>query len=190
MAQKVNVMLVDDLNGSQASDTVTFGLDGRTYEIDLSEANAAKLRDTFAPYAASARRIGGRRVRRAAAPGTAANGTTNGGKADTATDRARTAAIRAWASETGLDVSTRGRIPNSVIDAYNNRDAQRATNEPASAPDPRPKEATAKKPAAKKASATPAPTAAKPPTSKATAPKKRRQTKKVTDPFNPEAATS
>lgn len=186
MAQKVNVMLVDDLDGSQASGTVTFGLDGRTYEIDLSEANAAKLRDTFATYSAAARHIGGR-ARRPAAQGTALNGTANDGKVTIAAAE-RTAAIREWAREAGLDVSTRGRIPNSIIEAYDNRDAQPAT--PTPTPAPLPKAAAAKKTATTKAPAAQAPAANKAPASKATAAKKPRRTKKVADPFNPEAATA
>ena len=182
-------MLVDDLDGSQASGTVTFGLDGRTYEIDLSEANAAKLRDTFATYSAAARHIGGR-ARRPAAQGTALTGTANDGKVTiAAADRARTAAIREWARQAGLDVSTRGRIPNSIIEAYDNRDAQPATPAPTPTPAPLPKATATKKPATKKAPATQAPAAHKAPASQATAAKKPRRTKKVADPFNPEAAT-
>jgi hypothetical protein len=189
MAQKVNVMLVDDLDGSEASGTVTFGLDGRTYEIDLSEANTATLRDTLATYTAAARRLGGR-ARRSAAQDSV-NGTATSGKSTTSVaDRARTAAIREWAREAGLDVSTRGRIPNSVIEAYDNRDARPA------APAPTPKAAdakkpAAKKPAAKKAAEAPAPVEKKAADSEATTAKKpRRAAKKVADPFNPEAATA
>ncbi|TQM11671.1 Lsr2 protein [Pseudonocardia kunmingensis] len=139
MAQKVTVMLVDDLDGTRASDTVAFGLDGRSYEIDLSEANAAKLRDTMAVYAAAGRRTGGR-ARRATAPDTTQNGAAESSTAATpAADRARTAAIREWAREAGLDVSTRGRIPNSVTEAYDNREARPATSDPAPAPAPAPK---------------------------------------------------
>jgi len=60
MAQRVQVQMVDDLDGSEASQTVPFSLDGVTYEIDLSEENASALRDELARYVASARRIGGR----------------------------------------------------------------------------------------------------------------------------------
>jgi hypothetical protein len=204
MAQKVNVMLVDDLDGSEASGTVTFGLDGRTYEIDLSEANTATLRDTLATYTAAARKLGGR-ARRSAAQDTALNGAATSGKATSVADRARTAAIREWAREAGLDVSTRGRIPNSVIEAYDNRDAQPAAPAPTPAAAPLPdtadpktadpktadaKKPAARKPAAKKAAETPAPAEKKTADSEATVAKKPRRAKKVADPFNPEAATA
>ena len=61
MAQRVKIILEDDLDGSTADETVTFGLDGVTYEIDLSAANAAKLRDDFASWVGHARRSGGRK---------------------------------------------------------------------------------------------------------------------------------
>ena len=60
MAQKVQVILADDLDGGAAEETVSFALDGVSYEIDLSTSNAAKMRDTFAQYTGTARKIGGR----------------------------------------------------------------------------------------------------------------------------------
>ena len=59
MAQRVHVVLVDDIDGSDAGETVTFGLDGSTYEIDLNEKNATALREALAPYVGHARRSGG-----------------------------------------------------------------------------------------------------------------------------------
>jgi hypothetical protein len=109
VAQQVNVVLVDDLDGSEAGETVVFGLDGTTYEIDLSEKNAKKLRDSVALYVASARRTGGRRgaARTAGrAPSTAAS---------TSTD---TASVREWAKAQGYGVSDRGRISAEILDAY------------------------------------------------------------------------
>jgi hypothetical protein len=109
MAQQVNVVLVDDLDGSEAGETVVFGLDGTTYEIDLSEKNAKKLRDSVALYVASARRTGGRRgaARTAGrAPSTATATTTD------------TASVRTWAKTEGYDVSDRGRISAEILDAY------------------------------------------------------------------------
>ena len=66
MAQKVNIVLVDDLDGSEAAETVSFGLDGTSYEIDLNDKNARGLRDALASYVGHARKAGGsaRRVRR------------------------------------------------------------------------------------------------------------------------------
>jgi len=102
MAQQVNIVLVDDIDGSDAEETVTFALDGKEYEIDLSAKNAAKLRDAFAPYVGHARRAAGRRR--------GARGTTAGG--------ASPADIRAWARENGFDVPDRGRVSSEVRDAY------------------------------------------------------------------------
>jgi hypothetical protein len=113
MAQKVDVRFVDDLDGSEASGTVTFALDGRAYEIDLSDDNAARLRDSLATFIAAARRTGSRRSR--AQRGTASEAP----PAPTRPSREATAAIRTWARENGHEVSERGRIPKAVIEAYN-----------------------------------------------------------------------
>jgi hypothetical protein len=121
VAQHVNVTLVDDLDGSEASGTVSFALDGKTYEIDLSGGNATKLRDTLAPFAAAARRGGGS-GRRSAAPRAAVT-------PRPAYDRERTAAIRDWARENGHKVSDRGRIPTAVIEAYDHRDTAPAAKQ-------------------------------------------------------------
>jgi hypothetical protein len=113
MAQKVTVTLVDDLDGSEAEETVEFGLDGASYQIDLSEDNAERLRDALAEYVEHARRSGGRKrastrpAGRPARPATA--------------DREQNQAIRAWARKQGMKVSDRGRIPSEVIDAYNSQ---------------------------------------------------------------------
>lgn len=104
MAQRVQVLLVDDIDNSDADETVTFALDGVTYEIDLNEANAAKLRDAFAPWVGHARRSGGRKS------------TGRGGSA--AGRRKDVSAVREWARNNGHDVSERGRIPASVQEAY------------------------------------------------------------------------
>jgi hypothetical protein len=102
MAQKVNIVLVDDIDGAEADETVSFALDGKDYEIDLTAANAQKLRDAVAPYVGHARRAAGRSARRAAR---------NGG--------ASAADIRAWARENGWDVPDRGRVSAEVREAYN-----------------------------------------------------------------------
>jgi hypothetical protein len=107
MAQKVEVRLVDDIDGSDADETVQFGLDGVTYEIDLSDDNADQLRSTLAEYIGHARKAGGtRRAGRATGGGRRRSGGTE------------TAAIRAWAREQGLAVSERGRIPASIVEQY------------------------------------------------------------------------
>ena len=105
MAQSVQIILEDDLEGGPADETVQFGLDGRQYEIDLSTANAEKLREALRPYVASGRRAQGKPAR-AAGPRSSSGG------------NPETAKIRAWAKENGYEVSDRGRIHQSVKDAY------------------------------------------------------------------------
>jgi hypothetical protein len=112
MAQKVLVQLVDDLDGSTSDDisTVSFGLDGVTYEIDLNAANAESLRESLADFVASAQRIGGR-VKRGGLPSAVAG-------SGTSRSKEQTQAIRAWAKKNGHDVSDRGRIPTAVVEAF------------------------------------------------------------------------
>ncbi len=105
MAQKVQVILVDDIDGGDASETVSFALDGVSYEIDLSEKNASKLRDAVASWVGHARRVGGRASSRRGARAK------SGGSTDTA-------AIREWARKNGHQVSDRGRVPATVVEAY------------------------------------------------------------------------
>ncbi len=110
MAQIREIRLVDDLDGDVADETVEFGVDGKNYEIDLSTANAKKLRDALAEFIASARRAGGRRRGGGApAPATARR---------PSIDREQNQAIREWARKRGMKVSDRGRIPAEVLEAY------------------------------------------------------------------------
>ncbi|MGA9746712.1 MAG: Lsr2 family protein, partial [Nocardioides sp.] len=107
---RVHVVLVDDLDGSDADETVTFGLDGVDYEIDLTDAHAAALREAFALYVGHGRRTGGRRRKAGAA---------SAGRAATpATGGATPAEIRVWARENGWDVPERGRVAAEVREAY------------------------------------------------------------------------
>lgn len=108
MAQKVQVLLVDDLDGGEADETVTFALDGKTYEIDLTTANAEKLRGLLDPYAKGGRRTGGR----GAATGRAK------GRSAAAAGNPDTAVIRAWAKSNGYSVNDRGRVPQEIREAY------------------------------------------------------------------------
>lgn len=111
MAQKVSVTLVDDLDGSTAKETVEFGLDGASYQIDLSADNAGRLREALAEYVEHARRAGGRKR--------ALGRVTSGRAPRTATaDREQNQAIREWARKQGLKVSDRGRIPTEVLESY------------------------------------------------------------------------
>jgi hypothetical protein len=111
MAQKIQVLLVDDLDGGDATETVSFGLDGTTYEIDLSAANAAMLRAALADYVAHARRP--QRIPRSA------NSPARSNRQPARADREQTQAIREWARKNGHKVNDRGRVPAAVVDAYN-----------------------------------------------------------------------
>jgi len=102
MAQKVNVILVDDIDGSDAAETVSFGLDGTRYEIDLNSGHAQELREQLDLYVGKARKV--------AAPASRAGRARRTGAND-----ARNKEIRDWAREKGLDVNERGRIPVGIV---------------------------------------------------------------------------
>jgi Spy/CpxP family protein refolding chaperone len=104
MASIVSVVITDDLDGSEGAETVTFGVDSATYEIDLGERNRAKLAAAMARYIGAARKVSLRRPRTGASRQTAAR-----------VDRAE---IRAWAKEQGLQVSERGRISAEIMQQY------------------------------------------------------------------------
>lgn len=108
MAQKVLVQLIDDVDGTSSDDvtTIQFGLDGVTYEIDLTESNADRLRDLLAEYVGAARRTGGR-VKRGARPGGSGGAANNDA-----------GAIREWAQANGIELAARGRIPSHVAESY------------------------------------------------------------------------
>jgi len=103
MAQKVTVVLEDDLTGGPAEQTVRFAFEGADYEIDLSAKNAAAFGKQLAPYIEHARKAGRLSVSRSGR---------------TAANRQRSGDVRAWAKEHGLAVSERGRIPASVMEQY------------------------------------------------------------------------
>lgn len=110
MAQKVTVTLVDDLDGSEAEETVEFGLDGVNYQVDLSTVHATKLRDGLAAFVAHARRAGGRRRSAGRSAGRPAR--------PASADREQNQAIREWARRKGMKVSDRGRIPAEILETY------------------------------------------------------------------------
>ncbi|MCZ2810645.1 MULTISPECIES: histone-like nucleoid-structuring protein Lsr2 [unclassified Modestobacter] len=113
MARKVQVILSDDLDDSiSADETVTFALDGTTYEIDLSDKNAAEMRDVLGKYVTAARKVSSRGTRASGAGRSRATG--GGGRMD----REQAGAIRDWARNNGHQVSDRGRIPASVVEAF------------------------------------------------------------------------
>ena len=102
MAQKIQTLLIDDLDGSEAEGTVRFGLDGTEYEIDLNAEHARALRDALARYVGAARRPGGaRRPARSArrAPESGLNNTE----------------VREWAKAQGIEVKDRGRVPAELV---------------------------------------------------------------------------
>lgn len=101
MSQKVQVILTDDISGGQADETVNFALDGKTYEVDLNTENATALRNAMGPFIAVARR-----------------GNSTGPKSAKKTTRNDLDAVRAWARETGYQVSDRGRVSRDVLSAY------------------------------------------------------------------------
>jgi len=106
VAQQVKVLLVDDVDGGTAEETVSFALDGTFYEIDLNADNAGDLRGALAPFVESARKV--RATKNSAAK--RAKGRTG--------NRERTADIRAWAKQQGKQVNDRGRIPASIVAEY------------------------------------------------------------------------
>lgn len=112
MAQKVQVLLVDDLDGGVAEETVTFALDGTNYEIDLSNPNAKQLRDGLATWISHARKVGGRSAARVRSGG---GGTS---RASRAAGRPDLAEVRSWARDNGFQVSDRGRVSTQVLQAY------------------------------------------------------------------------
>jgi hypothetical protein len=102
MASKVIVRLEDDLDGSEAAETIHFSVDGVDYEIDLSKSNADKFRNSLGDYISHGRKVGGRTRR-------AGTGTTS---------LIDNKSVRKWAEANGIEVSTRGRISQSVVDQY------------------------------------------------------------------------
>ena len=109
MAQRVEILLIDDLDGGQASQTVRFALDGRALEIDLSDTNATRLRKAFEPYVSAGRRLG---ARTGTSRRTAVSAGTSG------MTKAELANVRAWARSNGYEISERGRVKGALLDAY------------------------------------------------------------------------
>ena len=104
MAQRIQTLLIDDLDGGEAAGTVRFGLDGTEYEIDLSTAHSDELRQALERYIAHARRAGG-----------TAKGAARGRRVTAAVD---TAKVREWAKGQGIEVKDRGRVPADVVEQY------------------------------------------------------------------------
>ena len=104
MAQKVQTLYIDDIDGSEAAGTVRFGLDGAAYEIDLSAEHTDELHASLRTYIGHARKVGGTSRR---AP--------RGRRAGSAID---TTAVRSWAREQGIDIKDRGRVPANIVARY------------------------------------------------------------------------
>ena len=110
VAKRTVHMLIDDIDGGDADETIPFALDGVQYEIDLSKKNAAKMRDRLVRYIEAGTRIG--------RGGTTARATARRGRGPAKVDRDQNRAIREWAQAKGLDVSDRGRIRLEIVDRY------------------------------------------------------------------------
>jgi hypothetical protein len=104
MASKTLIVLQDDTDGSEASETIAFGIDGAAYEIDLNEKHAKQLRSSLEKYAAKGRKVGGRR---------------SNSRGTARIDKDQISGMRAWLQEHGHDVSSRGRIPAKLQELYN-----------------------------------------------------------------------
>ncbi len=119
MAQKMVVTMTDDIDGSEANETVRFGLDGRSYEIDLNEIHASELREVLAPYLSVARadRDGAGRTGRGRGS-SAGGGRGRSGSSGSSSGDVDPKAVRAWAAEQGIEVNARGRIPAQVVRQY------------------------------------------------------------------------
>ena len=110
MAKKIITVLTDDLDGGDADRTVEFGLDGANYTIDLSDENAGKLRTLLEPYLTAGSRVGRSRID--------GRGARQAPAASSRSNRDQNQAIREWAGKNGYEVSERGRLPTSIVDAY------------------------------------------------------------------------
>ena len=106
MAQKIQTLFIDDIDGGEAEGTVRFALDGTEYEIDLSSKHDEELRSALRGYIDHARKVGG--SARRGAPG-------RPGRKPSAVD---TVAVRAWARENGFDIKDRGRVPADLVAKY------------------------------------------------------------------------
>jgi hypothetical protein len=104
MAQKVQTLFIDDLDGSEAEGSVQFGLDGTDYEIDLNSQHADELRAALGRYVAAARRVSG----------TGRPVASRGGRRGAASD-VDTKDVRKWAKDQGIELKDRGRVPTSVV---------------------------------------------------------------------------
>jgi hypothetical protein len=113
VAQKIQTLFIDDLDGSTAEGTVRFGVDGTEYEIDLNAGHAKELRDVLARYVDAARRVGGS----ARKPARGSRRTPGGGL--------NTTEVREWARAQGIEVKDRGRVPAGLMVKFKSATSQR-----------------------------------------------------------------
>lgn len=104
MAKEVLTVITDDMDGSKNAETITFALEGTEYSIDLNSKNKKKLQDALAPFIAAGQKVS--RTRR------------QGKRSTASSSKSRSAEIRAWGRDNGYEVPARGRVPQSVVDAY------------------------------------------------------------------------
>lgn len=102
--RKTKIILIDDIDGTEADRTIQFGLNGTTYEIDLNETNTQKLEAALAPFVEKATKVAGRR--------------SSGQTRRTTAGPSFSQNVRAWAKEQGITVPDRGRVPNTVLEQY------------------------------------------------------------------------
>lgn len=107
MARKIIETISDDIDGTEGAETISFSLDGTAYEIDLAERNANKLYDALKPYREAGRKVGASRAPSASKP-----------RSKASRSKDELAAIRAWATYAGKEVSERGRIPQAILDEF------------------------------------------------------------------------
>ncbi len=115
MVKRTTTLLIDDIDGSEAAETVTFGLDGTTFEIDLNEHHAEDLREVLAPFVSVARR----------ASGAGRRGRASGSSKPQSKAEVDPKAVRAWAQANGVTVNARGRLKADVVEQYQCRSVRR-----------------------------------------------------------------
>lgn len=111
MASRTITQITDDLDGSEGAETVTFGVHGATYEVDLTKDNQQRLQEALEPFLGVARKAGGSGPRRAAGRSTSSSSPSGASGVDVR-------AVRAWAAENSIGLSARGRIPNTIVEQY------------------------------------------------------------------------
>ncbi|MEU5874259.1 Lsr2 family protein [Glycomyces sp. NPDC047369] len=113
MARKTQVILIDDIDGGKATETVRFAIDGQAYEIDLSDAHAKEMRDALEKFQEAGTRLGRYTL---GMPRSSVRSATAAPRVNV--DREQNRAIRAWAAQAGKNVSPRGRIPQVIVEEY------------------------------------------------------------------------